>query len=133
MFLGYQNELIDGSEVETLFVAFVAETREELENMSCVSFAKIEETSDEYILKDGKYMLKSVVDAMQVEEDKQARIAELKQLLANTDYIDNKFLEAIVKEDTELLNTLKVKYKDKLEERQSIRNQIDELEETFND
>jgi hypothetical protein len=32
-----------------------------------------------------------------------------------------------------LLDTLKVKYKDKLEERQAIRNRIDELEETTND
>ena len=60
------------------------------------------------------------------------RIAELKQNLANTDYIDNKFIEAIVKSDSELLEALKVKYKDKLEERQAIRNQIDELEEIIN-
>jgi hypothetical protein len=132
MFIGYQEEIIEGSEVPTLFISHIAETREELENMPCVSFAKIEETSDEYVLKDGKYMLKSVVDALQVEEDKQARISELKQLLANTDYIDNKFLEAIVKNDMILLDTLKVKYKDKLEERQAIRNQIDELEEMIN-
>lgn len=73
------------------------------------------------------------VPAPTAKEIAQEKIAELKAELAKSDYIDNKFLEAIVKEDAELLNTLKVKYKDKLEERQSIRNQIDELEETFND
>ena len=46
--------------------------------------------------------------------------------------IDNKFIEAIVKNDMILLDTLKVKYKDKLEERQAIRNRIDELEEIIN-
>lgn len=65
-------------------------------------------------------------------ETVEEKIAELKAELGKTDYIDNKFLEAIVKEDTELLETLKVKYRDKLEERQSIRNQIDELEEMIN-
>lgn len=65
-------------------------------------------------------------------ETAEARIAELKAELAKSDYIDNKFLEAIVKNDMILLDTLKVKYKDKLEERQSIRNQIDELEEMIN-
>lgn len=65
-------------------------------------------------------------------EAAQAKINQLKAQLASTDYIDNKFLEALVKEDSELLSTYKIKYKDKLEERQSIRNQIDELEEQIN-
>lgn len=132
MYLGYQEEIIEGSEVPTLFISHIAETREELENLPCVAFAKIEETSEEYILKDGKYMLKTVAEAMQAEEDKQARIAELQAELAKSDYIDNKFIEAIVKNDMILLDTLKVKYKDKLEERQAIRNRIDELEEILN-
>lgn len=123
MFIGYQNNKI----------AFIADTREELENMPCISFAKIEETSDEYVLKDGKYMLKSVADAETAREETQARIEELKAELGKTDYIDNKFIEAMVKNDSELLEALKVKYKDKLEERQAIRNRIDELEEMIND
>lgn len=63
----------------------------------------------------------------------QEKIEELKAELAKSDYIDNKFIEAIVKNDSELLEALKVKYKDKLEERQAIRNRIDELEEMIND
>lgn len=67
------------------------------------------------------------------EEDiTQIKIEELKTELAKSDYIDNKFIEAIVKNDMILLDTLKVKYKDKLEERQAIRNRIDELEEILN-
>ena len=38
MFLGYQEEIIEGSEVPTLFISYIAETREELENMSCVRY-----------------------------------------------------------------------------------------------
>lgn len=65
-------------------------------------------------------------------EATQEKIIELKMQLAETDYIDNKFIEAIVKEDKNLLESYKIKYQDKLEERQSIRNQIDELEEIVN-
>lgn len=122
MFLGYQNDKI----------AFVAETREELENMPCVSFDRIEETGVHYVLKDGEYKPKSVVDAEVKKEETVAKIEELKAQLSATDYIDNKFIEAIVKNDMILLDTLKTKYKDTLEERQAIRNQIDELEEIIN-
>lgn len=46
MFLGYQNDKI----------AFIAETREELENMPCVTFDKIEETDKTYFLHNGSYV-----------------------------------------------------------------------------
>ena len=36
MFLGYQDD----------FISLIAETRKELENSSCISFTKIEETSE---------------------------------------------------------------------------------------
>ena len=62
MFLGYQNNKI----------AFVAETREELENMPCVSFVKIEETDKTYFLHNGEYVCEIPVD-QQVEEMRQAR------------------------------------------------------------
>ena len=62
MFLGYQNDKI----------AFVAETREELENMPCVSFVKIEETDKTYFLHNGKYVCE-VPYEQQVEEVRQAR------------------------------------------------------------
>lgn len=48
MFLGYQNNKI----------AFIAETKEELENIPFVTLDKIEETDKEYILLNGEYKLK---------------------------------------------------------------------------
>ena len=62
MFLGYQNDKI----------AFVAETREELENMPCVAFVKIEETDKTYFLHSGEYVFE-VPFEQQVEEMRQAR------------------------------------------------------------
>lgn len=46
MFIGYQNDKI----------AFVAETKEELENMPCVTLDKIEETDKTYFLHNGEYV-----------------------------------------------------------------------------
>lgn len=123
MFIGYQNDKI----------AFVADTRDELENMPCVILDRIEETGVEYALHNGEYMPKAEAEALVHRENTENQIAELQAELAKSDYIDNKFIEAIVKNDMILLDTLKVKYKDKLEERQAIRNRIDELEETTND
>ena len=57
MFLGYQNDKI----------AFIAETREELENMPCVTFAKIEETDKTYFLHNGSYVCEVPVEEQQAE------------------------------------------------------------------
>lgn len=62
MFLGYQNNKI----------AFVAETREELESLPCVILDKIEETDKEYFLHNGEYVCEVPFD-QQVEEMRQAR------------------------------------------------------------
>ena len=62
MFLGYQNDKI----------AFVAETREELENLPCVTFDKIEETDKTYFLHNGEYVFE-IPYGQQVEEIRQAR------------------------------------------------------------
>ena len=72
MFLGYQEEIIEGSEVPTLFISHIAETREELENMPCVTFVKIEETNKTYFLHNGSYVCEVPFD-QQVEEIRQAR------------------------------------------------------------
>lgn len=81
---------------------------------------------------DGQWYLQGFAPEKPAKEIAQEKIDELKAKLTATDYIDNKFIEAIVKNDMLLLDTLKTKYKDTLEERQAIRNQIDELEETIN-
>ena len=62
MFLGYQNDKI----------AFVADTREELENLPCVVLDSIEETDKEYFLHNGEYVCEVPFD-QQVEEMRQAR------------------------------------------------------------
>ena len=72
MFLGYQEEIIEGSEVPTLFISHIAETREELENMPCVNFVKIEETDKTYFLHNGEYVCEVPYD-QQIEEVRQAR------------------------------------------------------------
>lgn len=62
MFLGYQNDKI----------AFIAETKKELENMSCVTLDKIEETDKTYFLHNGEYVCEVPYD-QQVKEMRQAR------------------------------------------------------------
>jgi hypothetical protein len=62
MYLGYQNDKI----------AFVAETKEELENLPCVTLDKIEETDKTYFLHNGEYVCEVPFD-QQVEEMRQAR------------------------------------------------------------
>lgn len=57
MFLGYQNDKI----------AFIANTKEELENMPCVVLDKIEETDKEYFLHNGEYVCEIPVETMQAE------------------------------------------------------------------
>ena len=83
MFLGYQNDKI----------AFVADTREELENMPCVTLDRIEETGVEYVLHNGEYKPKAEVDAEAKKEETEARIAELQAYLDSTDWYVTRQLE----------------------------------------
>ena len=62
MFIGYQNNKI----------SFVADTREELESLPCVTLDKIEETDKTYFLHNGEYVCEVPFD-QQVEEMRQAR------------------------------------------------------------
>lgn len=71
MFLGYQEEIIEGSDIPTLFISHIAETREELENMPCVAFVKIEETDKTYFLHNGSYVCEVLVPTK--EEQQKAR------------------------------------------------------------
>ena len=83
MFLGYQLRKVgeelkiieaeDGTLVETVidvtepFIAYVAETKEELENLPCVSFESIEETDKTYFLHNGEYVCEIPVEEQQAE------------------------------------------------------------------
>lgn len=75
---------------------------------------------------DGERMFEVVpIPESSKEEQAQFEIAELKQYLADTDYISNKLIEAI--DDAEL-NDLKEKYADVLKQRREARARINELE-----
>ena len=122
MFIGYQNDKI----------TFIANTREELENMPCVTLDRIEETGVEYVFHNGEYKPKAEVEALLHRESIESQIAELKAQLVASDYVANKLIEAYALNDMELFEMYRAKYKDKIEERKAIRAKIDELEEMIN-
>lgn len=83
MFIGYQLKKV-GEELKTVegedgvltsvivditepFISYTAETKEELENMPCVTFDKIEETDKTYFLHNGEYVCEIPVETMQTE------------------------------------------------------------------
>lgn len=109
MFIGYQNDKI----------AFVAETREELENMPCVTLDRIEETGVEYVLYNGEYKPKAEVEAELARAETEARIAELKQLLTDTDYVAIKIAEGSATAE---------EYADVIAQRKAWRKEINNLE-----
>lgn len=75
---------------------------------------------------DGERMFEVVKTAEPTpEEQAQFEIAELKQFLADTDYISNKLIEAV--DDAEL-SDLKEKYADVLRQRREARARINELD-----
>lgn len=64
MFLGYQNNII----------TFVADTREQLENLPCVVFDEIVETDEQYFLHEGQYVTEiPQLTRQQVQQVQQAR------------------------------------------------------------
>lgn len=73
MFLGYQNEKI----------VFIAETREELENLPCVVIDKIEETDKQYFIHNGEF----------VTEIPEPIEEELQQYLNETDWYAVRYAE----------------------------------------
>ena len=77
------------------------------------------------IVEDGDYYKVEPIPTPTGQELAEREIAELKQFLADTDYISNKLIEAI--DDAEL-NDLKEKYADVLRQRREARARINELE-----
>ena len=83
----------------------------------------IDHNVDDFVQVDGEFVLKT--DDKAIRQEKDQRIAELKQLLADTDYIANKLIEAV--DDAELQD-LKEKYADTLKKRREARAEINQLE-----
>lgn len=82
-----------------------------------------EHTCEDYVHVDGEFVLKT--DDKAIRKEKDQRIAELKQYLAETDYIANKLIEAV--DETELQD-LKEKYADTLKKRREARAEINQME-----
>jgi len=99
----------------------------ETDNFPCLVYDNsVEDTDhnvDDFVHVDGEFVLKT--DDKAIRQEKDQRIAELKQLLAETDYIANKLIEAV--DDTELQD-LKEKYADTLKKRREARAEINQLE-----
>ena len=104
MFLGYQNDKI----------AFVAETREELENMPCVIFDKIEETDKTYFLHSGEY----VFEVPLKEQNETIRQTREQLYIQTSDKLRNDYLEAVARgaDNVEELKTAWLESKDKIRE-----------------
>ena len=97
-------------------------------NFPCLIYDEvIEDTEHEvndFVMAENEFVLKN--DEKAIAKQKEARVAELKQFLADTDYIANKLIEAV--DDAELQD-LKEKYADKLKARRDARIEINKLEE----
>lgn len=63
--------------------------------------------------------------ARKLREQNQHKVIEAYEYLNSTDYIDNKFTEALVTNNTDLLEELKIKYAEQLVKRQEAREFID--------
>lgn len=102
MFIGYQNDKI----------AFVAETREELENMPCVSFVKIEETNKEYFLHNGEYVFEVSVE----QQNEAIRVTREQLYIQTSDKLRNDYLEAVARgaDNVEELKVAWLESKDKI-------------------
>ena len=90
----------------------------------CLVYDEVVEVEDaEMVEVGGEFVLKT--DDRAIKQKNKERVAELKQFLADTDYIANKLVEAV--DDAELQD-LKEKYADKLKARREARIEINNLE-----
>jgi hypothetical protein len=92
------------------------------------------ETPDEVVLdENGQIRLKT--EAEKLAEEKQRRLAELKNyvasLLTQTDYIITKIAEAQIQNDTEEVEALKQKYATQLQQREAIRDWNEQMKQAI--
>jgi len=91
------------------------------------------ETPDDVILDNGQIRLKT--EAEKLEEEKQKKLAELKnyvaKLLEPTDYVVVRIAEAEINGDTDKAERLKQKYTKQLQEREAIRQWNEQMKEAI--
>lgn len=87
MYLGYQKNQ-EGQE----FIAAVAKTKKELENMPCIKFTKIEKSEEDYVMYEGAYI--TVTEYEAIEEEKRKK-EEKDALYAELDKLDLKAIRAL--------------------------------------
>ena len=96
-------------------------------NFPCMVYDEVIEDTEhgvgDYVMVGTEFVL--ITDDKAIRQEKDNRIAELKQYLSDTDYIANKLIEAV--DDTELQD-LKEKYADTLKKRREARAEINQLE-----
>lgn len=104
MFLGYQNDRI----------AFIAETRDELENLPCVTLDKIEETDKTYFLHNGSYVCEVPIE----EQNEEIRATREQLYIQTSDKLKADYDEAVARgaENVEELKTAWLESKDKIRE-----------------
>lgn len=102
MFLGYQNDKI----------SFVADTRDELENIPCVTFDKIEETNKAYFLHNGEYVFEVPI----TEQNEVIRATREQLYIQTSDKLKADYDEAVARgaDNVEELKTAWLESKDKI-------------------
>lgn len=98
----------------------------ETDNFPCLVYDEvIEDTGlcEDYIQVGCEFVLKT--DDKAIRQEKDQRIAELKQYLSDSDYIANKLIESV---DEAELQDIKEKYADTLKKRREARAEINQLE-----
>lgn len=83
---------------------------------------EVDEDINSYVQVNGEYVLKT--DSKAIKLANEQRIVELKQFLADTDYVANKMIEAT---DEQELQDLREKYADVLAKRREARVEINKL------
>ena len=113
---GYQRPLT--KEDENLVVEISKEDFDELNN-----------GRRKWVEENGSYSLIPYDDSEDIEKYKASfEILELKKYLSDTDYVIIKIQEALIDNDEELANQLKVEYSDIITQRKQYRARINELE-----
>ena len=103
-------------------------------NLAPANAIELEVTSFDDVIYDGT-QIKLITEAEKLAEEKQKKLAELKNyvasLLEQTDYIVMKIAEAQVRGDTETVEQLKQKYAKQIQQREAIRQWNEQMKQAI--